>query len=199
MDAWLDFQSLGQQYPWVLYGLLFLTAMAENLFPPFPGDALVVFGGYLAGRGGLWWPLVLGASTAGGWLGFMALFLLARRAGRRWRVAQSPPRWLNPAHLRRVAGWLRRHGLWVVALGRFMAGVRAVISIAAGLAGLPTGPVAAVALGSVLAWNVLLVGAGFRLGADWGRVLEYLRVYQWAFAAGVLTIVLAWWVWHRRR
>ncbi len=79
--------------PWVGGGVLFLGALIEYVFPPFPGDTVVVAGAALVTAFG-WqlWP-VLGIVTAGSVAGSMVSWAvgcaLARADRRRLRVARE--------------------------------------------------------------------------------------------------------------
>ena len=111
LTLWLD--SLAQSHPGAAYGILFLSAVAENLFPPAPGDAVTIFGAYLVGRGVLGlWEVIL-ATFLGSTLGFLALFCAAYHYGRdlivRWR-------WVKEKHLTRAEDLMRRKGIAIVTL-----------------------------------------------------------------------------------
>lgn len=53
-------------------------------------------------------------------------------------------------------------------------------------------------LGS-LAWNLLLVGAGYQLGANWEDVTAAVEQYSFVIriAAVLAVAALGWWVWRR--
>jgi membrane protein DedA with SNARE-associated domain len=182
----------------VLYALLFSAALLENLLPPFPGDATVVFGAYLAGVGRLSLALTFVLATMGSWCGFMVYYGLGRWLGRT-RVHDLVGRWITPATLQRGEDWVRRYGHWVVLGNRMLAGARSVISLAAGFAGMRPALVGALALLSSLAWSALLVGAGYLIGEEWQRAVTLLGLYDRAVLALLALGALAWLLWRRRR
>ncbi|MBQ41251.1 MAG: DedA family protein, partial [Gemmatimonadetes bacterium] len=47
--------ELGTWDPLWAYAFLLISAFLENVIPPVPGDAVVVFSAYLVGRGVLDW------------------------------------------------------------------------------------------------------------------------------------------------
>lgn len=183
----------------LLYVMLFGSALFENLFPPLPGDAVVVFGGYLAGVGRLSLTLAFFAVTVGSWAGFMCYYLLGRWLGRT-RTHDLLRRWIAPARLERGEDWVRRYGQWVVLGNRLITGARSVISLAAGFVGLPAVIVSAFALASCAAWNLLLVGAGYYIGEEWDRVLEFISAYNRIvlILLAALGIYLLYRYWRRR-
>ena len=180
-----------------VYPLLFGMSLLENLFPPFPGDAVTVFGGFLAGIGRLSLPLVFLMVTAGGWLGFMVYYALGCWLGR-GRAHALLARWVSPLRLGRAEAWFLRYGRWVVLANRFLAGTRAVISLVAGFSRLPPLSVSAFALLSCLVWNSLLLGAGYLIGDQWERVADFLSTYNTA-VLGLLALLTAWWLVRRWR
>jgi membrane protein DedA with SNARE-associated domain len=183
----------------LLYVLLFGFALLENLVPPFPGDALVVFGGYLAGLGRLSVVAAYVLVTLGSWGGFMAYYALGRVLGR-GTVHARLGRLLSPERLERSEAWVRRYGLWAVLGNRALAGARSVISLAAGFADLPVLAVGGLALLSAALWNVLLVGTGYAIGENWQDALRLLEVYNRLVLGALALLVLGLWLrWRLRR
>ncbi|MCS7081805.1 MAG: DedA family protein [Bacteroidetes bacterium] len=167
---------LSRLSPLWLYVAIWAVAYLENLLPPIPGDVVVVFGGYLAGLGVLnVWSLWLGA-VACSTLGFVTMYRIGYRVG---PVLLSRPRLLfvSERHLRAAQRWFHRYGIVAVVLNRFLSGTRSVISLVAGMAHMPFGPVTVAAFLSTLFWTGLLVGLGYWLGERWELVGEYLRQY----------------------
>lgn len=201
MEEYLNRLSaeLGQWPPVLVYGALILSAFLENIIPPVPGDTVVVFSAYLVGRGvlGLWAAYL--ATCAGGMLGFMAMFFLGYTRGRRFFVSRGG-RLFSEENLAKAEGWLARYGLALVAVNRFLSGVRSVIALAAGMGRMDWKRVALAGLLSIALWNALMFYAGMLVGQHWGRVLEYLeeynRILTGLLVAGALGLAWRWW---RRR
>ena len=172
-------QRIGELPPPLAYAVLALSAFLENVLPPVPGDTVVVFAAYLAGRGALAWFPVYAATCLGGTAGFIVMYALGRWQGRGflqgggWRARVFPQR-----RLQRAEAWLRRYGAWLVLTNRFLSGVRSVIALSAGFAGLGWPMVAGLGLLSIALWNGLLLYAGLALGENWERVSELLGRYN---------------------
>ncbi|MBN2416504.1 DedA family protein [bacterium] len=167
---------------------LFLSSLAENLFPPMPGDTFVVLGAFLVGRGQLAAVPAYAATTAGSLLGFMLLFFLGRKLGRTFFEGKHG-RFFSEESLQRVEHWFDRYGYWVIGINRFLSGVRAVVSLAAGMAHMDWKPVFGLALVSCLIWNAALMALGIWMGENWELVLAY---YQRIIMAALLLITGAW-------
>lgn len=147
---------------WLVFTGLVVASFAEYVIPPVPGDLFVVVGAVLVTSFG-WspWP-VFAAVMAGAVAGGMVDFAIGRWLVRRGTLGRRSER--TQAAVALVTARFHRHGAWILALNRFFPGVRAAFFVAAGVAGLRPLQVALWGALSALAWNALLVGAGFALG-----------------------------------
>ena len=166
--------------------LLFASAYLEYVFPPFPGDAITLLSAVLAAHFG-WNPFaVFAVVLAGSGAGGMTDYAFGR--------------WLAPRAQRPAIDYLlerfRRHGEAYVALNRFVPGVRALFFVAAGMARLRPGRVLAFGLLSAAAWNGLVFGAGWAMGANWARLralfATYTKVAWIAIALVAVALVVGW-------
>lgn len=177
------FLSLGGFWGYIF---LFVSSLGENLFPPMPGDTFVILGAFLAGRGQMAILPAYLATTAGSLLGFMLLFILGRRLGRTFFEGRHG-RFFSVEHLRQVEVWFARYGYRVIAINRFLSGVRAVVSLAAGIAAMDGKKVFTLALVSCLVWNAALMALGIWVGEHWQLVL---RSYQRIIGGVILLIII---------
>lgn len=180
-DMWNElfdlFIRIPQENPLLAYGLLFLSAMGENLLPPVPGDTVTLIGAYFVGRGHLSYSGVLISTTLGSVAGFMALFLIAYGLG--WGFFEKRNiRWLKKSRLEKADRWLQKYGYSLIFANRFLSGVRSVISISAGLAKLNILKVALLSTLSSLAWNAAVIYAGAFIGKSWEEILKYINAYN---------------------
>jgi len=153
--------------PWAP-AVLFGAAFIEHVFPPFPGDLLVVLGAWYAVHGGLpWWVLLVAATAgavAGAWIDHAIGVALGRRLDRTLAGAGGAAtgwnRLLSASQLEAFEAAYRRWGVWLLLFNRFMPGVRAFLFVAAGTSGLPRGRVLLLGGLSAAVWNALLLLAG---------------------------------------
>lgn len=191
--------ELGRWNPLWAYLLLAVSACLENLIPPVPGDAVVIFSAYLVGLGVLEWIPVYVSTCLGGTLGFSVMFVLGARYGA--RVLQSRLRVGSAHSLERAARWLERYGVWLVLANRFLSGIRSVIALSAGMGGMGWKPVVGLGLVSMAIWNGLLIYAGMLVGTNWERAVELLGDYNRTVLAAIATVlaVVLFRAWRRRR
>lgn len=179
--------SLQALDPLTICFVVFGMALVENLFPPSPSDIVVVFAGSLVGLGTVGFVAVLGSATAGGTAGFAAMYLIGRWFGRRI-LDRGKLRFLPKEGIEKVERWFVRYGYWLIVANRFLAGTRAVVSFFAGMSGLDLRRTTLLSLVSSLAWNAILVSAGYALGRNWSRIGFYLTTYS-QIVTGLIAIV----------
>jgi membrane-associated protein len=173
----------GPWAPLILFGATFV----EHVFPPFPGDALVVLGAWYAVQGAVSWPLLLLVTTAGAVAGAWVDYRVGAWIGARLARRAGTSRLLPPARLAAFDAAYQRWGGWLVLLNRFMPGIRAFIFLGAGAAHLPLRRVLLLGGLSALAWNAVLLGAGGLMARNVDDLLTLVDRYTWA-AVGVLGI-----------
>jgi membrane protein DedA with SNARE-associated domain len=169
-----------------------LLIALENVFPPIPSEVVLPFAGFSAARGELNVVLAWAAATAGSVLGAYVLYGIAARIGydRLHELAGRP--WFllfSEDDLARGERFFRDHGDKVVLLARFVPLLRSVVSVPAGFARMPLVRFTALtAIGSGI-WNAVFLYAGYRLGADWAKVQQWLGPVGIAIAVALALAV----------
>ncbi|QIN82106.1 DedA family protein [Rubrobacter tropicus] len=157
---------------------LVLVLIAENLFPPIPSEVVLPLAGFFVGQGSFGFVGAVVASTLGSVLGALALYAMGRHGGRPLVLRYGAWLRVTPELLDRADGWFARHGDAVVLWARMVPLARSVVSVPAGIVRMPLGRfIALTTLGSA-AWNALLIGCGWALGANWERVSEVAGSYS---------------------
>jgi membrane-associated protein len=160
--------------------VIFLATFVEHVFPPFPGDLLVVLAAWYAVQGELSWAGLLLWSTLGAVAGAWVDHRVGAWLGRRLDLRSGRSRLLPPERLEAFEAAYRRWGSWLILFNRFMPGVRAFIFLAAGASGIPVRRVVLLGAVSAVAWNALLLLAGGvvarNLGELVGLVDQYMKV-----------------------
>lgn len=172
MTAWLF--SIVDRLGVVGVGLLILL---ENLIPPIPSEVILPLAGFRAKVGAFDVVAVWAAATAGAVLGAGMLYGLGawfgyerlhRLAAHRWFILSSQ------GDIERGHRLFDRHGGKVVLLARCVPFLRSVVSIPAGVTGMPLWRfVTLTAVGSGI-WNALFIWLGWTLGENRGVIERYL-------------------------
>ena len=150
----------------LIYVLLGLSAFVENIFPPIPGDTITAFGAFLVGIGRLDFTGVYTATTLGSLFGFMALFWIGRLLGERYLIERDY-RFLRAEKIIKAGDWFNRYGYFLIAINRFLPGVRSAIAVSGGISKLKPLHAVLLALSSCAVWNLIWILLGYVLGTHW--------------------------------
>jgi len=182
-------------HPWL--GLLLVAAAGtgEYLFPPLPGDTVMLFGFFLAGHGDLPFAWVLASALGGSMLGAEVAYTLGDRLGHSYFFIRKSR--LAAAALPTLERYFERFGVGMVLVNRFLPVLRGFFLFAAGMGKMPRGPTFVCATLSNLAWILLIAWVGHRFGTSWDRLQGIFRTY--ASVLGVLFLTYAAWTFIRYR
>jgi membrane-associated protein len=182
--------------------ILFAATLVEYVFPPFPGDLVVVLGAWYAVDGALSWPVtflsVTAGAVAGAWIDYRMGAALGLRIDR--RAATRSPRW--EVRLARFEASYRRWGAWLLLANRFLPGIRAFLFVAAGASGIPLRKVLLYGAVSAALWNVFLLGVGALAVENVEELVDLFDRYThavWTALAAAAVAALAVALWRRRR
>ncbi|MGB2959457.1 MAG: DedA family protein [Bacteroidota bacterium] len=175
--------------PALILLVVFCIAFIENVFPPSPSDIMIVAAGSLVGAGTLGFVETLLISTAGSTLGFVTMYKIGDWFGDHI-LEEGKIKFIPVGSVKKVEGWFRRYGYWIIVANRFLAGTRAVVSFFAGVSELNLPVTTLLCLISALAWNSILVSGGYLLGHNWERITFYLTSYTQIVTGLVIVVAL---------
>ena len=175
--------------PVILFGATFV----EYVFPPFPGDLVVVLGAWWAVEGHISWPATFAAVTAGAiagaWIDYQVGAWIGRRLETRATLPDVVHRVLTADRVARFEEGYRRWGGLLIAANRFLPGVRAFLFLAAGAARVPLRRVLLLGALSAILWNALLLGAGALLARNLDDLVALFDRYTQAASTAVVAAV----------
>lgn len=182
-----------------LYGVLALVSAVENVFPPFPADTVVAFGGFLAARGERSIMSVFLAVWLGNVAGAMLMYFLGRRYGADRLIAH-----MGGGDAARARGRLQalygKYGTLAIFISRFLPGVRGFVPPLAGAAHVPAPRTIAVMAVASAVWYGSICYLAYRIGNDWdalrGAVTESGR---WIGIVAIAIAALGAGIWFLRR
>jgi membrane-associated protein len=181
------------------------ATLVEYVFPPFPGDLVVVLGAWWVVQGHLSWPAAFAAVTvgalAGAWIDFQVGAWIGRRLERRAALPSVVHRVLTSERIAHFEEGYRRWGGLLIVANRFLPGVRAFLFVAAGAARVPLRKVLLLGAVSAIAWNALLLGVGALLARNVEDLVGWFDRYTTAAAslvAAALVALAAAWALRRR-
>ena len=161
------------------YGYLAIALLItiENVFPPIPSELILTFAGFVTFTSDLTIVGAVLSATLGAILGATILYwigtyldmerlekLVNSRGGKILR--------LRLADFEKAEKHFMKHGRAAVFFGRFVPIVRSLISVPAGMTGMPFGTFLLYTSLGTLIWNAVLVSLGHFAGRAWTQVLD---------------------------
>ena len=170
-----------------------VLVLVENAFPPVPSEVVLPLAGYLASRDRMTLWLVVVAATVGSVLGALLLYELGARLGRaRLRRLVDRMPLMEVEDLDQAEAWFSRHGEASVLIGRCIPVVRSLISVPAGVEGMPRWRFTVLTTIGSGAWNGVFVVAGYLLGSQFSEIERYSsRLNAVVYAAIAVLLGLA--------
>ncbi len=182
--------ELISQVPW--YWVLvfaFAVTFIENIFPPSPSDAILLFIATFVGIGKISFISLLIASTLGSTAGFAVMYYLGNQFEH--KIIESKRfSFISRDLIHKVERWFSKWGYWLVVANRFLSGTRAVIAFFVGLSSLEFNKSLALSFVSALIWNSLLIYFGMKLGDNWIVFDEFLKDYGLYVSIATLIIIM---------
>lgn len=179
----IDFatEQVGSYGAWAVFVLMIL----ESACIPVPSEAIMLYGGFLVGRGeaSMFWIVAagVGGNVIGSWIAYWVGFAKGREWLLRWR-------WLHvtPKHLDWADRWFDRYGDWAVLLSRCLPIIRTFISLPAGITRMPFWRFTILTLIGCIPWVLMLAFAGRAVGDNWETLQEQLHYVDYALAAAII-------------
>ena len=176
---------------WV-YLAIFTACFVENVFPPFPGDSVIVAAGGLVALGRLDLVLTMIIIVIGGIASVMLWYTLGRRFGRSYFVRKDF-RYFSASDVERMEERFRKWGAVVLVASRFIVGMRVVLAVVAGISRYPAGRMILFSTVSYLLFSGLLFLAAHKLVENLSAVEYYFTAYNhvaWPLLIGLVALLV---------
>jgi membrane protein DedA with SNARE-associated domain len=186
--------------PWgyVLLGLATMLEASAFIGLAVPGEAALLFAGFLAQQGRLSLPLAIAVAFVGAVLGDSIGYEIGRHGGERLRDTRVG-RVVGRERWDRARDLMNRHGALAVFLGRFVGMVRAVVPAVAGDARLPYPKFLLWNVLGAAVWSAATVFAGYLAGSAYTAVASWLGWGSLAIAAVAVVIFVVVKLVHRHK
>lgn len=185
-------------------GIIVLIAL-ENIFPPIPSEVILTFGGFMTTytQQNIWG--VIFAATIGSVIGAIVLYFVGKLLNRERLlklIDGKPGKWL---HFKRedvilALDWFSQKGTKAVFFCRCIPIMRSLISIPAGMSGMPVGMFLAMTVAGTMVWNIVLVHLGAFAGESWGIITKYMDTYKnWVIIVLAVLVFVVVFLFHRKK
>lgn len=172
-----------------LYFSIFVISAVENIFPPFPADAVVAFGSFLAARGKASPYSTFLVSWIGNLCGAALMYYIGRRYGSSAFMSRLE-RWAGKGAEQRLMALYGRYGLPALFISRFLPAVRAIVPPFAGAMKLPPLPVALAVASASGIWFAFITFIAFRAGSNWDALYATVVRSGKIISMGAVVLVL---------
>ncbi|WP_339305296.1 DedA family protein [Paenibacillus sp. FSL L8-0435] len=142
-----------------------------------PAELVLPMAGYWVYLGDMKLWLAILAGTVGGTFGPLTLYALGRYGGRPMVEKFGKYFLIRPHHLDASDKFFEKYGSGVAFYGRFVPGIRTVISIPCGMAKMNVFKFSIFTFLAMLPITSLYVYLGFKLGSQWEHVDEIVKPY----------------------
>jgi len=182
------------------YGVwaVFILMVLESACIPVPSEAIMLFGGFLAGQGKTTLFAVIVAGVAGNVVGSWIAYWVGLKKGRDWALQWH---WMHitPERLDTSDRWFERYGSWAVLIARMLPIIRTFISFPAGVARMPFWRFTILTVIGCIPWVTLLAWIGLLVGDNWEAVQHKLHYFDYAVALLIVAGIIWMLVRYRRR
>lgn len=177
---WLLGALLGLGYP----GIVALMALESSVLPV-PSELVMPPAGYWAAKGEMSFALAVACGVLGSVIGALANYYGARWIGAPLLRRYGKYVFLSERALERSEGFFSRHGEISTLIGRLFPVIRHLISIPAGLHGMPLRKFIPYTAAGALIWCTVLTWIGYALGRNEAalRNEEVQRYVTWVLLA----------------
>ena len=173
--------------PVLIYLFLFTTAFTENICPPIPGDTIVVFGAFLAGQKKIDFMNAYLCTSFGSWAGFMFVYWI----GIKLESIKKKIPFFKEEDISKAEDWIKKYGYLVILVNRYLPGVRAVISITAGIMRLSFWKVSITSFAGCASWNMAIMYLGLKAGSNWEEIKQKFSFLLTRYNVAVALLLLA--------
>lgn len=181
--------SLSQLPLGILYLAIAGISAIENIFPPFPADAVVAFGSFLAARGTGSPVSTFLFAWAGNMAGAAFMYYIGRRYGS-GPFLQRLERWVGKNAEERFLKLYGKYGFPALFISRFLPAVRSIVPPLAGAMKIPPIPVAIAVAGASGIWFAFITWIAFRAGADWEVLYAKIVKSSKVIGTGAFTLLV---------
>lgn len=169
-----------------------VAILLENLFPPIPSEVVLPLAGFTVASGEMSFIAALIWSTIGAVVGALILYWIGAAIGARRLYNIAEWMWLVEGDdVTKSLVAFDKYGSASVFFGRFIPGIRSLISIPAGIDRMPLPKfIAWTTVGSFI-WNAVLIALGYWLGDAYTKVADVIDSYSTVVYAIIALILVA--------
>ena len=170
------------------YILMFINSSLQALFPPYPGDTIIVLEGYIASLGVFSNFLIVFSTLAGTVICNVLLFLMCYKYGDKIISHMFFVKYFNVEKVNGLKRVFNKYGAPLIIFNRFVPGLAMITVIAAGIFRInKTKAIVSASIAGIV-HNILLMSLGYTVGYNLPLIKEILIKFNKIFI--ILAIIL---------
>lgn len=195
MEQWIlnVMQQLGY---WGIMILMFL----DNVIPPIPSEIIMPSAGYTASQGNLNIIGVILAGCIGSLLAAALLYWLGSKCPNEkiFHFCDHYGKYIGiKGHdMQQALDWFELRGHNIVLFGRMMPAIRSLISVPAGMSGMPFAKFIFYSALGTIPWTTFLALVGYYVGQNKALMTQIFSQFSY-FILSIVTIVLTYFLWKK--
>ncbi|MGE5606910.1 MAG: DedA family protein [Bacteroidota bacterium] len=172
LSHWSDPEFLAR-YRNYLVLTVFLYSFLEVIFPPLPGDSLLILSGSISGMSGINPVAIMISALLGTFTSSILLYFLGRKMGKVLLQSSKYSQLLDTKMFHMLEKCFQRYGFWTIFLSRFIPVVRSGIILAAGMVNMGKIKTFLTVGVSIMMSTTIFVMSGRLLGQNWRKLPEF--------------------------
>lgn len=186
-------KEIAGENPILAYVFFFISAVLQILFPPYPGDTVLVLEGYLASKGFFNTYLIALNAITGTFLSCLSLYHVSYRLGDRIFESAFINKFFSRDKIDRLTEWFKKYGSAAILISKFVPGIGSLTMIVAGTFRVPKLKAYAAMVAASVMHNSLLVLIGKTAGDNVALIKEIFAKYNLIIIAVVLVSAGLYW------
>lgn len=180
---------------------IFFLIFIENIFPPIPSEAVLLFGGFMTTYSELNLVLMVFFATLGSLAGAIILYYIGKIlnkkrlkkliSGRVGKVLR-----LKASDVDKADQWFDTKGNKTVFFCRFIPVVRSLISIPAGMSEMVMSKFLLYTISGSLIWNTVLLFIGSKVCENWQKIEKLIGEYSHIILILLIVAFISFMIWY---
>jgi len=177
---------------------VFAGMALESACIPIPSEVTLLFSGFLVGEGRFkLWPTI-GSALGGALVGSTISYLAGRYGGKPFLTRYGKFVLLTETRMVAVESWFGRYGDKAVLYLRWVTGLRALVSLPAGIVHMRYSRFLLATVIGTGTWVVFGILLGMLVGEKWKQILHLLKSANYLILLVLILGVVALWLVHHR-
>lgn len=181
---WAEPEILAQYSEYLVF-IIFLYSFLEVVFPPIPGDTLLILSGSITVAAGLNPLIVVFSAALGTFCASLLLYNLGAKMERKILHSRRFSTLLDSKTFLRIERGFQRFGFLIILFSRFLPAARSGVVLAAGMANMEKRQTMLALAVSILLSSAMFVYGGRFLGRRLDRIIQLWETHFW----GILGIL----------